>query len=116
MKRFAAIASMLILAAAPAFAAGSKTETVIIPQNVVVNASPLPAGTYRLEYTGTGPTVQVTISTQEKKTVVTFAAKAIEQKGRPGVNAINIGGINLLRTINLDNVSLQVLSAAHAGE
>jgi hypothetical protein len=115
MKRLAAIASMLVLAAAPAFAAGSKPANVIIPQNVQVGTTQLPAGSYKLEYTGTGASVQVTL-TQAKKTIVTFAAKAVDQKNNPGVDVITNGKVTSLQAINLDKITFQVTDAPHSGQ
>jgi hypothetical protein len=115
MSRLAAFASMLVLLAAPAFGAGNKPQTVIIPQAVQVGSTQLPAGTYKLAFTGTGSDVQV-ILTQAGKTVLTFAAKAVEQKNNPGVDLITNAGVTTLEAINLDKVSLQLEGATHPGQ
>ena len=115
MNRFAAFASMLVLFAAPAFGAGNKPQTVIIPENVQVGSTQLAAGTYKLAFTGTGSDVQVTL-TQAGKTVITFAAKAVEQKNNPGVDLITNAGVTTLEAINLDKVSLQLEGAPHPGQ
>jgi hypothetical protein len=96
MKYFAGFASMLVLLVAPAFGAGSKPQNVVIPQNVQVGSTQLPAGTYKLAYTGTG-NVQVTL-TQAGKTVLTFPAKAIDKNTvNPGVDLITNGGSPISR-------------------
>jgi hypothetical protein len=115
MSRLAAFASMLVLLAAPAFGAGNKPQTVIIPQAVQVGSTQLPAGTYKLAFTGTGSDVQVTLA-QAGKTVLTFAAKAVEQKNNPGVDLITNAGVTTLEAINLDKVSLQLEGAPHPGQ
>ena len=115
MSRLAAFASMLVLLAAPVFGAGNKPQTVIIPQAVQVGSTQLPAGTYKLAFTGTGSDVQV-ILTQAGKTVLTFAAKAVEQKNNPGVDLITNAGVTTLEAINLDKVSLQLEGALHPGK
>ena len=115
MNRFAAFASMLVLFAAPAFGAGNKPQTVIIPENVQVGSTQLAAGTYKLAFTGTGSDVQVTL-TQAGKTLLTFAAKAVEQKNNPGVDLITNAGVTTLEAINLDKVSLQLEGAPHPGQ
>jgi hypothetical protein len=115
MSRLAAFASMLVLLAAPAFGAGNKPQTVIIPQAVQVGSTQLPAGTYKLAFTGTGSDVQVTLA-QAGKTVLTFAAKAVEQKNNPGVDLITNAGVTTLEAINLDKVSLQLKGALHPGQ
>ena len=115
MKRLVGFASMVVLLAAPAFGAGNKPQTVIIPEKVQIGTTQVPAGTYKLEYTGTGASVQVTL-TQSKKTVATFAAKAVDQKNNPGVSVITNAGVASLTAINLDKVTLQVNDAPHAGQ
>ena len=115
MSRLAAFASMLVLLAAPVFGAGNKPQTVIIPQAVQVGSTQLAAGTYKLAFTGTGSDVQVTL-TQAGKTVLTFAAKAVEQKNNPGVDLITNAGVTTLEAINLDKVSLQLEGATHPGQ
>ena len=115
MSRLAAFASMLVLLAAPAFGAGNKPQTVIIPQAVQVGSTQLPAGTYKLAFTGTGSDVQVTL-TQAGKTVLTFAAKVVEQRNNPGVDLNTNAGVTTLESINLDMVSLQVKGAPRPGQ
>jgi len=111
MKRFVGFASMLALLATSAFGSSRKPQTVIIPQAVQVGSTQLPAGTYKLVWTGSaGSDVQVTL-TQEGKTVLTFAAKAVEQKNGPGLDVNTIAGVTTLKAINLDAVSLQVEGA-----
>jgi hypothetical protein len=109
MKRIASLASMLVLLAAPAFASGNnKPQNVVIPQNVQVGTSQLPAGNYKLAYTGTGANVQVTL-TQGKKTVLTFPATAVETKTEnTGVGLVTNGNTTNLKSIFLSNVTLQV--------
>jgi len=115
MKRLVGIASMLVLLAAPAFGSSKKLQTVIIPQKVQVGSTQLLAGTYKLAWTGSGSDVQVTL-TQAGKTVLTFAAKAVEQKNNPGVDLNTNAGITTLESINLDNVRLQLEGAPHPGQ
>jgi hypothetical protein len=116
MKRLVGIASLLVLLAAPAFGSSKKPQTVIIPQAVEVGTTQLPAGTYKLAWTGSaGSDVQVTL-TQDGKTVLTFAAKAVEQRNNPGLNLNTNAGVTTLESINLDKVSLQVEGAPHPGQ
>ena len=112
MKRIAGIASVLVLLAAPMFGSSKKPQTVVIPENVQVGTTKLPAGTYKLAWTGTGQEVQATLSTKDGKTVVTFAAKATETKnGNPGVDINTAAGVTSLRAILLNNISLQIETA-----
>jgi hypothetical protein len=111
MKRFAGIVSVLVLFAAPMFGSSSKKpQTVVIPEAVQVGSTKLPAGTYKLAWTGTGQEVQATL-TLAGKTVVTFAAKAIETKnGHPGVDVYTHAGVASLKAILLDKVNLEIES------
>ena len=116
MNRLAVFASMLVLLSAPAFGKNTKPQTVIIPQNVQVGSTQLSAGTYKLAWTDSaGSDVQVTL-TQAGKTVLTFAAKAVEQKNNPGLNLNTNAGVTTLESINLDKVSLQLEGAPHPGQ
>jgi hypothetical protein len=115
MKYFAGFASMLVLLVAPAFGAGSKPQNVVIPQNVQVGSTQLPAGTYKLAYTGTG-NVQVTL-TQAGKTVLTFPAKEIDKNTvNPGVDLITNGGVTNLQAIHLSKVSFELNGAPQSGQ
>jgi hypothetical protein len=117
MKRLVSFASVIVLLAAPAFGAtANKPKTVVIPEKVQIGTTQVPAGTYKLEYTGTGTNVQVTL-TQSKKTVATFAATAVDKKtANPGVNLITNAGVANLQSINLDKVTFQVNDAPHVGQ
>src|SRR5208282_2828066 len=90
MKRSFGFALMLVLFAAPAFA-GNKPTTVVIPGNVQVGSTQLSAGQYELTWTGSGSKVQASL-VQDKKTVVTFSAKMVEEKNNPGVETGRQGG------------------------
>jgi hypothetical protein len=114
MKRFFGFALLLVLFAAPAFGS-SKPQTVIIPETVQVGSTLLPAGTYKLVWTGSESDVQVTLA-QAGKTVITFAAKTVEQKNNPGVDLNTNAGVVSLERIHLDHVSLQLEGAPHPGQ
>jgi hypothetical protein len=114
MKRFFGIALTLVLLAAPAFA-GNKAPTVSLPWNVQAGSTAIPAGEYHLAMTGDGSNVQV-ILTQDGKTVATFSAKAVAGKYNPGVETSALGGVVVLDTIYLHDVSLVVESAKQTGQ
>ena len=115
MKQLAAFASMLVLLAAPAFGAGSKPQNVVIPQAVQIGSTQVPAGNYKLAYTGTG-NVQVTL-TQAGKTVLTFPPKEIDKNTvNPGVDLITNGAVTNLQAIHLSKVSFELSSAPQSGQ
>ncbi len=112
MKRFAGIASVLVLLAVPMFGSSKKPQNVIIPEKVQIGSTQLPAGDYKLAWTGDGPTVQATLSTKDGKTVVAFTAKATQTKnGDIGIDVNTDGGVSSLKTIFLNNLSLQIENA-----
>jgi hypothetical protein len=105
MKRFFGLVLACTLLAVPALAANN-TQTVNIPGAVQVGSSTLPAGDYKVTWTGTGDSAQVTLA---KKGVpsVTVPAKVVEQKHSfNGVSTSTVGGKDVLHTIILSNVSL----------
>lgn len=114
MKRFFGFAVILILFAAPAFA-GPKPQSVVIPATVQVGSTQLPAGTYKLTWTGSGSSVQVTLM-QNQKTILTFAAKEVDGKNSPGVQTYSHNGVVSLEAIFLSNASLQVEGAPQTGQ
>ena len=114
MKQSFRFALMLALLTAPAFAA-QKSQTITIPENVVVGTTQVAAGDYKLTYTGTGPDVQVTLS-QIKKAPITFTAKTVAGKFTPGVLTEATGKVVSLQSIQLKDINLVVDSAAHAGQ
>ncbi len=86
-----------------------------IPTAVQVGSTQLPAGDYKLTWTDSGPNVQATPS-QNEKAVVTFSARAVEGKNNPGVETNTEGGAQVLNTIHLSNVSLELEGATHSGQ
>jgi hypothetical protein len=114
MKRFLGIALTLALLAAPAFA-GKRNPTVTIPETVQVGSTTIPAGDYKITWTGSGPSVQVTLL-QKEKTVATFSARAITGKNIAGVSTDKQGGVVILQAIQLNDLSLVLEDSTHSGQ
>jgi hypothetical protein len=114
MKRSFSFALMLVLFAAPVFA-GNKTPTVVIPVNVQVGSAQLPAGDYKLTWTGSGSNVQATL-TQNQKAVITFSAKLVEGKTAPSVETDTHGATAILDVIHTDNFSLILEGTPQSGQ
>jgi len=105
MKRIFGFVLALTFLSIPAFAA-SNSQTVSLPTAVQVGSTQLPAGDYKVTWTGTGDGVQVTLA---KKGVqpVTVSAKVVEQKhDHTGVTTNAIGGKDVLTVIFLSKVSV----------
>ena len=114
MKRFLGYAAVLALVSVPAFAA-KNSETVSLTDAVTVGTTQLPAADYRVSWTGTGPTVQVTLA--HGKSVVTVPAKLVEQKNNvTSILTDTKGGSNVLEGINLSKVSLVFSSSPESGQ
>jgi hypothetical protein len=114
MKRSFSFALMLVLFAAPVFA-GKRTPTVVIPVNVQVGSSQLPAGDYKLTWTGSGSNVQATL-TQNQRAVITFSAKLVEGKNAPSVETDTHGGAPILDVIHTDDFSLILEGTPQSGQ
>ena len=114
MKRFFGFALTLVLFAAPAFA-GNKPQSVTLSNAVLVGSTQLPAGDYKLSWTGAGPDVQATLA-QSGKAVVNFSAKLVEGKFTPSVGTNHQGGAVVLQTILTNTAQLVLDGAPHAGQ
>jgi len=105
MKRLFGYIFVCTLLAVPALAA-KNSQTITIPASVQVGSSVLPAGDYKVTWTGSGDSAQVTIA---KKGVapVTAAAKVVEHKNdHSGVATGTQNGKQVLQTILLKDVNL----------
>lgn len=114
MKRFVGYAAVLVLLSAPAFAA-KNSSTVTLPEPVTVGTTQLPAAEYRVTWTGTGSSAQVTLA--NGKSTFTVPAKVVDQKNP--VNSVltsTKGGTNVLEGINLYKVTLVFTSVPNSGQ
>lgn len=114
MKRFLGYAAVLALVSAPAFAA-KNSETINLSSPVTVGTTTLPAAEYRVSWTGTGSSAQVTLA--HGKSVVTVPAKIVDQKN--SINSVQTNtqnGGNVLEGINLNKVSLVFTPSTNSGQ
>ena len=115
MRRFLGSTLVLALLSISALAA-SNSQTVVLGHAVKVGATELPAGDYKVSWTGTGSSVQVTIA-KRGMAPVTLAAKLVEQKHEHnGVITSAAGGSSVLETIELSHVSLIVQDSTTSGQ
>ncbi|HWG19325.1 MAG TPA: hypothetical protein VG225_02270 [Terracidiphilus sp.] len=118
MKRLLGYAILLAAFSVPAFAA-KNSQSVTLSTPVTVGATQLPAGDYKVSWTGTGSSVQVTLEqkgTQHPATV-TVAAKLVEAKNaHVQLTTSTQAGVNTLQTIDLNHVSLVFGSAPSSGQ
>ncbi|MGC2767209.1 MAG: hypothetical protein WB607_16995 [Candidatus Acidiferrum sp.] len=75
-----------LLLASTVLAADLNKGTLNVSEKVNVEGKTIDPGTYKVEWNGTGPTVQVTIL-HGKQTVATFPAQLTEQANKNAVDA-----------------------------
>ncbi len=102
----AAAALMLPLSA---FAANKNSSNIEIPEKVIVNGQQLTPGTYKVEWNGTAPNVEVSIL-QGHKTVAQVPAQLVNGSFEPEaiVTHQNKSGANVLDQIQLKNKELNL--------
>jgi hypothetical protein len=115
MKRFFGSALLLVLVSVPAFA-GKNSQTISLSENVKVGSTQIPAGDYKVTWTGSGSDAQVTLA-QGGKTFVTVPAKVVEEKHNLSGFTVNTkDGVDRLDTIELNNFSLLLEAASTSGQ
>jgi hypothetical protein len=119
MKRHFGYALILAALSTPAFAA-KNSQTVTVPQAVTVGSTQLPAGNYKVAWTGTGSNVQVTFTQQDAAhpATGTVTARLVDEKHDHTAVTINsTGGVNTIQNVQLNKVSLVLAGAsASAGQ
>jgi hypothetical protein len=115
-----------LLISSGAIAGETNKSTVQLEDKIVVEGKSLPTGKYTVEWTGSGPTVQVTIL-HNKEAVATFSAHLTEQPnanpqgaystqtapdGSKALTAIYPGGKRF--ALQLEQTQASQQSSAHA--
>lgn len=115
MKRFFGFAIILALFCVPAFAA-KNSDTMNLATTVKVGSTLLPAGNYKLTWTGTGSNVQLTLA-QKGKATVTVPAKVVEAKNdHVGLTTDTVNGVEVLEGIQLNKLNIEIVNAPAPGE
>jgi hypothetical protein len=115
MKRFFGFALLIASLSVPAFAA-KNSQNVTFTDAIRVGSTQLPAGDYKVTWTANGSNAQVTIA-EKGRASVTVPAKLIDAKnGHVAVLTNTVGGVEVLETIQLDNLSLVIGGATGSGE
>lgn len=118
MKRIVSYAFMLALLSAPAFAE-KNSQSLSIPEAVSVGSTQLPAGEYKVTWTGTGNDVKVTLQQKDtsRPAVGTFNAKMVDDKHvHNGYTVSRQNGVDQLEAIQLSKFSLVVGGSTSAGQ
>jgi len=115
MKRFFGFALLVASLSVPAFAA-KNSQNITFTDAVRVGSTQLPAGNYKISWTANGSNAQVTIA-EKGANVVTVPAKLVDAKnGHVAVLTNTVGGVQVLESIQLNNLSLVIGGATAAGE
>jgi hypothetical protein len=118
MKRLLYSAAVLALLSVPAFAAAN-SKSVTLPEAVTVGSTQLPAGDYKVTWTGTGSDVQVTLIQKDKYSAkpVTLTAKAVDaSESQTGFTVDRQGNVNSLQTLQLGKTTLVFNGASANGQ
>lgn len=115
MKRFFGFAMLVAMLCVPAFAA-KNSQTVNLPETVKVGSTQIPAGDYKVTWTGSASDTQVSLA-RNGKTVITVPAKLVAEKHNfNGVTTRTTASGEILQTIDLGNVSLVLGSEPVSGQ
>lgn len=118
MKRLFTFAVLISLLSVPAFAAKNE-QTVNFADTVTVGSAKLPAGQYKVSWTGTAPNVQVTLVQQDARhpATVTASARLVDQKHNQVLFTTgDEGGVTRLQQLQLKTVSLDFTPSPASGQ
>ena len=117
MKRLIYSAVILALVSIPAFAAKNQSS-ISFPEAVTVGSTQLPAGDYKITWTGDGQNVQVSLEQKGKGAAPAVAtAKAVPQsESHTGFTVERVGSVNQLQTLQLGKTTLVFTSAPAVGQ
>jgi hypothetical protein len=118
MKRLLYSVAILALISVPAFAA-KNSSSVTLPDAVTVGSNQLPAGDYKVTWTGTGPSVQVTLVQKDKFTPkpITVTAKVVEGSDSRTTFAVDRqGNVNVLESLQLGKTTITFAPSPSNGQ
>ena len=105
MRRFASLIVLSTLIATAAFAADSGSGKIRLDTAVKVGATELPAGDYKVTWTGSGANTEVTLT--QGKTKVTLPAQLVEvSRNSDAVSTRNENGSRVLTEIQFQKQTL----------
>jgi len=114
-KRVLAFTFILAILPFAANAASKNSANILINDNVTVGTTELPKGTYKIEWTGTDPNVQVTFT--NGKWSKTVPAHIVEGRNNMEAELTDVkGDKTFLTALELHNATLQFKDGAHSSE
>jgi hypothetical protein len=118
MKRLLTFAIVLSSLSIPAFAA-KNSQTINLPDPVTVGSTKLPAGDYKISWTGSAPDVQVTLEQKgvQKPVTVTLPGKLVPAKNdRTELTTNTQAGSVTLESVQLKDSTLSFTSTPASGQ
>jgi YD repeat-containing protein len=110
MRRFASLILLSTLIATAAFAADSGSGKIRLDSAVKVGTTELPAGEYKVTWTGSGTATEVTLT--QGKTKVTLPAQVVEVRRKSdAVSTRNENGSVVLTEIQFQKETLVLQNA-----
>jgi hypothetical protein len=119
MKRFFGLALILSALSIPSFAAAKNSQSITLTDATTVGSTKLPAGEYKVSWTGTAPDVQVTLEQKgaRKPATVTLPAKLVSEKhDRTQLTTATKEGANTLENVEFKDVTLNFTSSPASGQ
>jgi hypothetical protein len=105
MKRFSSLLILSTLLAVAAFAANGSSGKVSLDSAVKVGSTELPAGNYKVTWTGSGDNAQVTL--KQGKTSATTTAQIVEvRRNNDAIATKNENGSRVLTEIQFRDTTL----------
>ena len=115
MNRFFGIALLIVLFSVSAFATRN-SQTLNLPETLKVGSTQIPAGDYKVTWTGSGSSGQVTLA-QHGKALITVPAKLVEEKNSTiGYTTKTKDGVDVLESIEVNDLSLVLEDGATSGQ
>src|SRR6516164_11078052 len=118
MKRFSTLLILAILVSVAAFAAESGSGKIHLTNSVMVGSIELPAGDYKVTWSGSGDKAQVTL-TQGKNVATTTARVEAAHQNNDAVTVTSQNGDRILDEIQVHGTTLAILqdrSEEHTSE
>ena len=110
MRRFATLIVLSTLIAATALAADSGSGKIRLDSEVKVGATELPAGDYKVTWTGSGANTEVTLA-QGKTKVTTSAQVVAVSRKTDAISTKSENGARVLTEIQFRNETLVLQNA-----
>jgi hypothetical protein len=118
MKRSFVLALIVSALSIPSFAA-KNSQSITLADTTTVGSAKLPAGEYKLSWTGTAPDVQVTLEQKNvgKPVTVTLPAKLVTEKhDRTQLTTATKDGASTLQNVQFKDMTLTFTSTPASGQ